>query len=203
MQPYLKYKLHKFARKNSWLSDLLDKLLLKSKKIAIVSNNCWGIRLYKNLNLPYNTPFIGLAIPPDDYIKIISDLEKYLNIELTINDFIKSDNYPVALLSGIRINFIHYDNEQDAIKKWNRRRTRLLSFIKENSIDSIIFKFCPVDFEDGNFLERFRESNLKRKIFLGKNSVIIKRNGDFPDGLELYEIRLLYYWKLLNQFNGL
>ncbi|CDG20467.1 Exopolysaccharide biosynthesis protein [Xenorhabdus poinarii G6] len=203
MQSYIKYKLHKWARKGSWLSDLLDRMFLRNKKIAIVSDNCWGIRLYKNLNRPYNTPFIGLTIPPDDFLKIISNLEEYLNIELKISDFSNADKFPVAFLSGIRINFIHYKNEEDAIEKWNRRRLRLMSFLNENGIDSIIFKSCHVDSKDDVFVKKFKELDLKRKIFLEKDSIIIKRNGDFPDGLELYEIRLLYYFNFIKLFKYL
>lgn len=155
------------------------------------------------MNRSYNTPFIGLAIPPDDYIKIISNLDEYLSVELTINDFIKLDNYPVAILSGVKINFIHYENEKDAIDKWNRRRLRLLSFIKENGIESIIFKFCYVDHPKEELINRFNELNLKRKIFLEKTSIINKRNGNFLDGLELYQVRFLYYREFLKLFRGL
>lgn len=33
-----------------FLSDFLDRILLKNKEICIISNNCWGFRLYNILN---------------------------------------------------------------------------------------------------------------------------------------------------------
>ncbi|RYD70513.1 MAG: DUF1919 domain-containing protein [Sphingobacteriales bacterium] len=100
------------------------------KEFCIISNNCWGAEVYKEFGLEYNTPFVGLFIPPLDFVKLCNDLPYYLAQPL---QFIKrsrfSDyqniNYPLAVLSDVEIHFVHYKSEEDAVSKWNRRRERM------------------------------------------------------------------------------
>lgn len=52
---------------------------IEDRNFTIISNNCWGGELYKELNLAYNTPFIGLFIYAPCYIKMLKNLRFYLN----------------------------------------------------------------------------------------------------------------------------
>ncbi|WP_161729620.1 DUF1919 domain-containing protein [Proteus sp. G2661] len=204
MKSYIKYKINKFARKQK-ITNWLDRIILKNKKIAIVSNNCWNIGIYKNLNMQFNTPFIGLAINTNDFIKILSNLEYFLHFELTDKNFIDSSNYPIAILNGITIHFMHYTDSKSAISKWNRRKDRLLNYINNNGIDNVIFKCCDKDSIDSSDFEKFNKLPLKRKIYYRntKKSIFLNRDGVFPDGIQLYDIRLLRYFEYLRLFKGL
>ncbi|WP_272690273.1 DUF1919 domain-containing protein [Providencia sp. PROV152] len=212
MFSYLRYKINKIAKRQT-ITDSLDKFFLKNKKIAIVSNNCWNIGVYKNLNLKFNTPFIGLAIYPKDFIKLISNLEYYLKNPLQAEHFLheteyvdnRGNSYPVAILHGVTIHFIHYKNALEAVEKWNRRCSRLLDFIQNNSIDDVIFKCCDMDFKEQDNIIKFNELRFRRKIYIQnrQNSILLNRDGTFPDGIQLYKIRILYYLKFLYLFKGL
>jgi uncharacterized protein (DUF1919 family) len=63
----------KFIRKTRLLQKkrILKKELaiIKYKNFVIVSDNCWGAEIYQWFNRPYNTPFVGLGIYGDCYIK--------------------------------------------------------------------------------------------------------------------------------------
>ena len=56
-----------------------DIALVENKNFVIVSDNCWGGSLYQWYNRPYNSPFVGLFIHGDCYIKLLSNFD-YLMI---------------------------------------------------------------------------------------------------------------------------
>lgn len=116
---------------------------LKSTDFTIISNNCWGGMIYESYNLPKESPTVGMFFMAKDYIEFLSDLKSYINRELTfINPEesrwkdapqVSSDKrfgtYPVGVLSNgkntIEIFFLHYQNEQEAREKWERRIQRI------------------------------------------------------------------------------
>lgn len=98
---------------------------LKNKDFSLIASNCNGGYILHDLNLPFNSPFVNLWIRPKDFIKMLSDFKNYMNKELS---FTKEEgiNYPVGLLGGeIKIYFMHYENEDDAKDKWERRKVRI------------------------------------------------------------------------------
>lgn len=144
--------------------------LIKKNDITIVSNNCWGGHLYRDLNLPYNSPFIGLFITSPDYIKMLNDFEGYMNQELTfitksILDEGKSNpkprNYPIGVLKDIEIHFLHYQNESEAKEKWNRRKARI-------NWDNLYFKFSEKFYCTPELVREFDSLPLENKLVLTK-----------------------------------
>ena len=65
---------------------------LKNKNFTIICDNCWAGKVYQELGLPYQTPFVGMFVFSPDYIKMLKNLKYYLsgNIPLT---FIKESKY--------------------------------------------------------------------------------------------------------------
>ena len=85
---------------------------LKNKNFTIICDNCWAGKVYQELGLPYQTPFVGMFVFSPDYIKMLKNLKHYLsgNIPLTFvkeSKYIKDfDNaYPLALLDDIELHF--------------------------------------------------------------------------------------------------
>ena len=80
--------------------------------------------MLKDLNLPYNTPFVNLWMYPKHFLKFLSDMDYYLNLEL---EFIHKNgiNYPVGKLDDIEIYFQHYLTKEEAYIKWNKRKKRI------------------------------------------------------------------------------
>lgn len=109
---------------------------LTNTDFTIISNNCWGGKVYRYFQIPYKTPTIGLYFYQEDYIKFIKNLKYYINLEL---NFIKVDeskykkelmekfevDVPIGILDDIEIIFLHYKTEKEAYEKWNRRCKRI------------------------------------------------------------------------------
>jgi uncharacterized protein (DUF1919 family) len=92
------------------------------KRFSIISNNCWGGIQYDKFGLQYSSPTIGLHIPAQDFIKFCLNLEHYLSltpipvVDNTYNKHLK------AKLDDILIEFVHYDNIDEAINKREKRK---------------------------------------------------------------------------------
>ena len=104
--------------------DRRNRTRLKNKEVSIIASNCNGGIISHDLGLQFRSPFVNLWIKPNDYIKLLTNLETYLEKELV---FVQEDgiSYPVALLDDIRINFQHYLTEDDAKEKWIERKSRM------------------------------------------------------------------------------
>lgn len=191
---------------SSFLSKRLDASLLKNKEFCIISNNCWGNRLYSILKREYNTPFVGLYLLPNDYIKFISQIERNISIEIDESFFInKNPSHPIARIGGCEIHFLHYKNTSEAIDKWNRRRLRLITHIHNYGTNNLIFKFCNINENSMNALNEFDKLKFKRKISITNKSSkwLTDENGSVVNGLILFKGRLMYYKKYITLFRNL
>jgi uncharacterized protein (DUF1919 family) len=115
----------------------LLRALAADADFTVVSNNCWGAHVYQSLGIPYATPFVGLFIPPADYLELIEHLDALAGAELTfvamsksasVNDWRarESLHYPIGLLGGrVEIDFQHYPGEEEARATWRRRCARI------------------------------------------------------------------------------
>jgi len=181
---------------------ILDERIYKKNNFVIISNNCWGAKLYNRLDLPYNTPFVGLFIMGPDYLKLLTDLDFYLNKSLF---FVKKSrwisdpvNYPIGLLDDIEIHFMHYKDKNEAKSKWERRVARMLE-VKDK--DRYYFKICDRDLSNDDIITKFHNLPYKNKISFGlndldiKNHVVMKEtdnNKTVLDGVKLYKNSFKY-----------
>lgn len=136
---------------------------------AIVSNNCWGYEIYRDLHRPYNTPFIGLYILPEDYLHL---LEHLLPHALSIQsfqvaercDWIKNQPHSVGILrDGVRVHFLHYQNEMEARERWDRRCKRLQQTVEADAA-ALRIKFCDRDGATTENFIRFHSSIKGAKV---------------------------------------
>lgn len=116
------------------LRHLLWRLRLKNKDVTIISNDCWGGFMYRYLHLPFHSPFIGLFVMPEDFVKILKSPEildsdlKFIPKQQSrhLSHINHTKDYPVGVLDqSVEIHFLHYANEQEARSKWNRRVGRI------------------------------------------------------------------------------
>jgi uncharacterized protein (DUF1919 family) len=108
---------------------------LKRTDFCIIANNCLGSRIYQILGRQYNTPFVGLLVPPPCFAKLVADFEPHMTKELTFSKESKYPNHPnargsnkpcpIGRLGDVEIQFIHYSSEEEAAKKWNQRKARI------------------------------------------------------------------------------
>lgn len=140
---------------------------IKNKNITIISNNCWGGIFYRNNNLEYCSPTLGMFFMADEYIKFIYEMKKYIESEIefiSIDEsrycqYLKMIKYDglVAKILDLEICFLHYDSEEEAKEKWNRRKGRI-------NWDNILFKFNDQNLCTYENLKRFNELEANNKI---------------------------------------
>lgn len=146
-----------------------------NQKFCIISNDCWGAEMYKLLNRPFNTPFIGLMLMSPCYIQLLEDPQYYLNLPLNfisqskysemqaINSGIK---FPLGVLgdSQIEIHFLHYRSREEAKEKWERRLNRI-------DWNHLFIKYdCNKDYADKEMVERFVKMSHSNKVVFGKEN---------------------------------
>ena len=97
---------------------------MKNKNITLIASNCNGCLLLHELNLRYNSPFVNLFIPADDYIRLLQRFPDYMAKEL---QFVDRGNleYPLAMLGDVLIHCVHYKSEEEMVTKWNERKARM------------------------------------------------------------------------------
>ena len=169
-----------FIRDSLWeyrrrLAATIAQQRLNNRHFTIVSNNCWGAEIYRELGLQYQTPFVGLAIFAPCYIKLIKDLPRYMGETLKFTNISRyssgmmsdskllSYSHPIGILDDdIEIHFYHYKNSADAYEKWTRRCDR----VDWNNDAKLFFKFCDHDYCSINIIEEFNDIFYKNKVFL-------------------------------------
>lgn len=167
---------------------------------SIIANNCWGAEVYKHYNKPFNTPIIGLYFYPECYLKFISDLDKNLNTELKFISQSKhldaKANYPVGIVNGIEIHFLHYEDEKEAFEKWTKRCKR----VKDGQV---FFKFDDRDGATVEHINEFLKMELPNSICFTKHSLIKHQNHvhipmpkkavSVMDGFSLFNVSINYF----------
>lgn len=133
---------------------------------SVFAMNCFGGKIYQDLHRQYTSPTAGLFFTATDFNKILANIEVLKNgIEFLPN--VKPyeyecyrGGYPLGQLKGtdIKIHFLHYNNTEDALKKWNSRVAR---FNFNN--------FIAIGFEQNKCTEQtikeFSQLPIKRKFF--------------------------------------
>lgn len=154
---YKNYARHRFLRRR-----------LRNSDFCIIANNCWGSRIYKELRLPYNTPFVGLFLFSPDYIRILSNLQWYLDHKIHFvtqsrypqaNKQMKEKKYPIGLLGeDVELHFLHYSSSEEAEQKWEARKRRM-------NFGNLFVAYSDRDlFEDQHLLE-YENLNYEHKVF--------------------------------------
>lgn len=185
----------------------IEFLRLQNKEFSLISNNCWGYELYNVLKRQYNSPFIGLFLFPECYIKLLENFEANMQSKIVFSNrtrYMDTElNYPLGIINNdIEIHFLHYSSETEALEKWNRRTSRLLKSMSENI--PTYFKFCDRDGCSLEHMKRFHSLPFQNKISIGvdpynSNTHIHCPNlkdpsGNFViNGASLYQRRYDYF----------
>ena len=142
---------------------------LKNNDFSIISNDCVGGVICKDLQCRFNSPTINFYFSAEDYIKFISNIKQYINngelIDVTNgNDYVKV----AIIIDGEQIvaHCIHYKTAEDFIKKWNSRKKR------------INYENCFFMFNDRN---GFTEEHLKIFESLPYRNKVCFVHKEYPD----------------------
>ncbi|MEP3563104.1 MAG: DUF1919 domain-containing protein [Marinobacter sp.] len=189
------------------LGHAIEKFRLNDNHFVIISNNCWGYELYNVLDRQYNTPFVGLFLFPECYVRFLEDFETCIDSEIkfsTVSKYMSATpSYPVGVVCGdIEIHFLHYKSQEEAYRKWNRRIARLKD--ARDAKTPFFVKFCDRDGCEQGHLERFHALSFRNKISLGINEYGVSNHLSLPDlkdpegehvmdGLSLFRKRYQYF----------
>lgn len=97
---------------------------LQNRDFSVIASNCNGGVMLHDLGQPFNSPFVNLWIPPEDYLRLLQDPRRYLSLPVS---FVREEgiDYPVGLLGDVRLYFQHYASEEEAERKWTERVGRM------------------------------------------------------------------------------
>lgn len=166
----LRLKLLKYPRTGKLFAERRKKRLHRTD-FTIISNNCWGGRIYESYNIQKQSPTVGLFFMASDYILFVSDLKEYLSAELTFispeeskwREKFKDDanfgSYPIGKINEVEIFFLHYHSEKEALDKWKRRCQRV-------NWDRMLIKFNDQNGCTAKELDQFMKLPYENKLFL-------------------------------------
>ena len=181
---------------------------IKSRDFTIISNNCWAGRCYQYLGMPYLSPTVGLYFFAEDYLKFVSNLRYYLALDLEFIlaeeskyfEVLKERNHtkvPIGKLDDLEIVFLHYESENEAKEKWNRRKERInynniyLKFSKMNlCTEEDLRKFDSMDFENKIMLNNRRQKKYSCEVYWsgpGNVDEILSDTLNFPGNICLIQ----------------
>ena len=165
---FLRAMFVKFKRRvNRWRFKRSIKRL-RQQPFCMISNNCLGRRLYQILDRDYNTPFVGLFMMPECFTELVIHFEEYMSRELRFVEVSKhkalnetresGDRYPIGIIGGAEIHFLHYESEQEALEKWNRRKARI-------DMDNLYFLMVANGPYDEALLKQYASEYGQHKVF--------------------------------------
>ncbi len=165
IQTSLRYRIGGLVRPIRNISDRkrYRSLQKNGDDFSIISQNCIGTFMYHDLGLEYRSPTVNLFMPAESFIRFAERLDYYLSLDAETIFFDKtaSEPYPVGMLDDVKIHFVHYNTEREAIDIWNRRRARI-------NYDRMLFVMTDKDGCTSEITERFLSLPYKKRFFSSK-----------------------------------
>lgn len=183
---------------------------LKYSDFTVISNNCWGGRCYEYFGLPKLSPTIGAYFYAEDYVKFCKNLKYYLGCPLDIQTAKDSKHYEdmkekgegnvfIGKLDDVEIVFLHYNDKETILEKWNRRINRI-------NWERIILKFSYQNNCTEELVKEFLEiPEYKKFCLVGKkitddeNELLYKRSNGYETIDETYNFDK--YLNIINIIN--
>lgn len=109
--------------------DFHEYIKLKNSSLTVFSRDCWAGICYHRLGLEFLSPTINMFETPDDFNKLVLNLNAYMSYPV---EFVKMGyeinlkrEYPIGLLGDILLHFNHYEKFDQAVSCWERRKQRI------------------------------------------------------------------------------
>ena len=147
--------------------------LYNQEQISFIAQNCIGGVIYHDMNQKFLSPTINLYFSASDFIKFVNNLEYYLSLDINI-----TNNDPITgELDDIKLYFLHYNSEEEAIQKWEERKKRIIK-------DKIFVICTDRDGFDDECMEKFKNIKLPKALITCNEKW---RNYPFVIYLEQYK----------------
>lgn len=172
---------------------------LKNHSLSIISNNCWGGFMSQRMQVQYNSPFVGLFLFADDYIKLLQRIDLIYKPIIFISkkeskyEKLPEKKYVIGCLpGGIEIHFLHYHTQEEALSKWNKRLKRL-------DMNNLLVKFSERDGCTEHLIKEFDALPFANKVcFTVRNYSQYKCTCLLKD--QAGQIQAEGYWKSSNKY---
>lgn len=182
---------------------------LRNRDFAIVSNDCWGAEVYKDLGLPYATPLIGTFVVAPCFVQLARNPKRLLQSDLRFTPRSKyayydakraaERPYPIGVLGdAVEIHFLHYASDEEARTKWYRR-------LERTNLDRLFFKFSLDNdpFPCSEELRTFAALPIRKVIFSKENhrvDGVVRIPSYVVDGKSMY-LRSLPHFDVVRWLN--
>lgn len=133
----------------------IDRSRLKNKDFTLLTNDCMGGVILRDLGQDLRSPMIDLSIRPDDFVKLLEDFDNY--IKQDIREVYYDSDYPVGMLGDIPIFFNQYTSFDEAVAKWKER-------IAGINYDNIVVVMSGQEGCTHDTLERFEKLPYEKKV---------------------------------------
>lgn len=152
---------------------------LKNTDFSLLSSNCNGGVMCHDLGVQFRSQFVNLWMYCDDFIRYLSDLDYYNSIDtITFLSHEESGHdYPVGLIDGMKIFFVHYHSDEEAQQKWNERKRR----INKDNIFVMMSEQNGCTMED---LEAFDQLPFEHKVVFTKKPYQNIKSAFYVPGFE-------------------
>lgn len=175
---FINHVIHKIDEKTRPLLAKTRRKKLTNTDFSIISNNCWGGICSEYFGLKKNSPTVGMYFFAEDYIKFLSNLKKYVSMDIRMipasqskhaNELMRRGqmNIPIGVIDNdIEVVFLHYKDPEIAKSKWMKRKERI-------NWDNLIIKFSYMnecnDFMIHEFENIVSKLQTKAFVFVGKD----------------------------------
>lgn len=102
----------------------IKRFFLRNRNPSIIASNCNGEFIYYDMKLRFMSPTINLSFDMNDYVKLLENLEWYMDQNIEKYEDERFD-YPTGMLGDIEIRFNHYKTFEEAVEKWEERKKRI------------------------------------------------------------------------------
>lgn len=177
---------------NTWRRRILSRMVKKKldlSDVSLISMNCVGGIMYHDCESKFLSPTIDLYFSASDFIKFVNYLDLYLAETPRV---VMGTKFPVGVLGDIKLYFMHYDNTEEALKKWEERKAR----INKNRIFVIMVDrngLSDKDFEDFKKIKYPKFLLTNKKEHLCDDSVYMPRYKDLEEMPDVIPGRRMYY----------
>lgn len=182
---------------------------VRNRRFSIIACNCWGGDVYRDLEIPYQTPFVGLFLQLPCFAGFLENYETAIRAPLEFAEESRYNGrvtYPVGLIMGTHeIHFVHFRSREEAREKWNRRRDRMVQ-----DLDDCFFMLMHLEENYVEELGRFNRLPFRNKVLFTARpmietpeAVVVPPPGGIPgpdDGPTLYR-RCHRYFDLAHWLN--
>lgn len=153
------------------------------ENISIISSNCIGGVLAHDYKMRFLSPTVNLFMLPEDYIKFVKNLKKYLDCDVEVPE---SNHYPYPLgkLEDITLHFVHYRTFEAARQKWNERKKRVnferlfLVFTDQNGCtDDLLEEYASLPYKKVFFTSQEKYAKYPFAVYMDSTEYQKKHNG--------------------------